>query len=222
MTRVKICGIKDQATLRTLAEIGADYAGFVFADSRRRVTPQEAGAILRAVPDRPLAVGVFVNPSLAELQQTLEAAPLDVIQLHGKESADFCAEVAAQFGKPVWKAVAVQEDGAMKKRLAAYRPHVEAFLFDTHDPRQAGGTGRRFAWSLIPQLAEMAGDTPFFIAGGIHPDNVGELLTHYRPPAIDVSSGVETDGVKDHGKIRDLMKRVREHDPNHASATGRA
>ncbi|WP_139489161.1 phosphoribosylanthranilate isomerase [Brevibacillus dissolubilis] len=209
MTTVKICGIKDVATLQLLKRCGVDYVGFVFAPSKRQVSGTEAGAMLRAVPERPRAVGVFVNPSLEELDEVMAHAPLDVIQLHGQETPGICALVRERYGVEVWKALTVGGDFAQLTNIADYFPHVSAFLFDTHDPKQAGGTGKRFAWSEIPKLREYTGDVPFFVAGGVNEENISELLTNYQPYAVDISSGVETDGVKDHAKIKHFVERVR-------------
>ncbi|NGQ94562.1 phosphoribosylanthranilate isomerase [Brevibacillus sp. SYP-B805] len=211
-TKVKICGIKSIETLELLTELQVDYVGFVFADSRRRIGSEEAADLLNAVPVHPPAVGVFVNPTLEELERIVAAVPLDVIQLHGQETPAFCREAAGRFAKRIWKAIPIGEDGPLAMQVESYWPHVEAFLFDTHDPRQAGGTGKRFRWEQIPGLLQRAGEATPVIAGGITPENVEELVTRYRPPMIDVSSGVETNGQKDAEKIKELMKRVRRHD----------
>ncbi|WP_134687422.1 phosphoribosylanthranilate isomerase [Brevibacillus migulae] len=214
-TKVKICGLRNKETLALLTELQVDYAGFVFTPSKRQVTAEQAGAMMASVPNRPAAVGVFVNPTLSELEQTLAQAPLDVIQLHGQESAEYCEEVKKRFALPVWKAVPVGEEGPLAVDLTAFRPHIEAFLFDTHDTSVAGGTGRRFSWAQIPLLADLAGEATVVIAGGITVDNVGELVSQYAPTFIDLSSGVETDGAKDPEKIKKLMQRVRKHEQSH-------
>ncbi|MBO8162994.1 MAG: phosphoribosylanthranilate isomerase [Brevibacillus sp.] len=214
MTMIKICGVRDAATLRLLGDLCADYAGFVFAESRRRVTPKEAGELLRRVPHHPDAVGVFVNPDRQELDAVLAHVPLKVIQLHGQEPPSFCAEVRSRYNAVVWKALGVRSGSEMARDIDRYRSVVDAFLFDTHDPVVAGGTGRCFSWDKIPLLSRLADGKPFFVAGGITPDNIGELLANYRPQAVDISSGVETDGAKDPDKIRDLVERVRAYDQN--------
>ncbi|GAA4708988.1 phosphoribosylanthranilate isomerase [Brevibacillus fulvus] len=211
MTKVKICGIKNEQTLRQLTERKADYIGFVFAESRRKLFPEEAGRLLAAVPGHPPAVGVFVNPTIDALEDTLRLADLQVIQLHGQETAAFCQEVKERFGLPIWKAIPVAALGKLQLDLEAYKPTVEAFLFDTHDAALAGGTGKRFAWEQIPRLKELVGAShQAIIAGGINLDNVRELLDKYAPELIDVSSGVETDGVKDSEKIEQFMQRVKQ------------
>ncbi|MEJ8544856.1 phosphoribosylanthranilate isomerase [Brevibacillus borstelensis] len=213
MTQIKICGIKRAETLACLTQLAVDYVGFVFAFSKRQVTGQQAEAVLRAVPGHPPAVGVFVNPSLAELEEVLDQAQLSVIQLHGRETPDFCHEVQERFSLPVWKAMAVGSDkggDTEAEQIKAYRGVTNALLFDTYDPALAGGTGKRFSWEQIPFLQKCASPLPCIIAGGIHGENVGELIRNYRPSVIDVSSGVETEGEKDEQKIREFVGRVRE------------
>ncbi|CAM5791779.1 MULTISPECIES: phosphoribosylanthranilate isomerase [Brevibacillus] len=213
MTKIKICGIKRAETLACLTALAVDYVGFVFAQSRRQVTAEQAGAIMNAVPGHPPAVGVFVDPTLAELEEVLEQAELSVIQLHGRETPDFCQQVQERFSLPVWKAMAVGSDNgahAGAEQIEAYLGVTNALLFDTYDPALAGGTGKRFSWEQIPLLQQSASPLPCIIAGGIHAENVGELIRNYRPSVIDVSSGVETEGEKDEQKIREFVGRVRE------------
>ncbi|TRY28150.1 phosphoribosylanthranilate isomerase [Brevibacillus sp. LEMMJ03] len=212
MTRIKICGVKREETLHLLARLDVDYVGLVFAESRRRVDAQTAGALLASVPDHPPAVGVFVNPTEAELEHVLAHVPLAVIQLHGQESPAFCESVRQRFSLPVWKALAVGSGEPLANVVNAYRGAADAFLFDTYDPRQAGGTGKRFSWEQILLLREWTAPAPCIIAGGINADNVAELVGGFRPAIIDVSSGVESDGEKDAEKIRQFVERVREHD----------
>lgn len=198
--------------MQLLQKLQVDYAGFVFAPSKRQVSAEEAGALVKAVAGSPAAVGVFVNPALEQLEQTLLHVPLSVIQLHGQETAEFCRDVKKRFGLPIWKAIPVGEDGPLATTLQSYLPYVEAFLFDTHDPAAAGGTGKRFLWEQIPSLAKRCEQATAVIAGGITPDNVAELISRYAPAMIDLSSGVETEGRKDPAKIKKLMRRVREHE----------
>lgn len=217
MTKVKICGIRTIEIMQLLGELGVDYAGFVFAKSKRQISGLEAGRLLSGVKNPPIPVGVFVNPTIEELEEVLSYAPLEVIQLHGQESPAFCHEVKERFGRTVWKAISVGKPGFDSASLDRYRPGAHGFLFDTYHADMAGGTGKRFDWTVIPQLQQDTGEHASIFAGGIDPENVGELLAGYTPEAIDVSSGVETDGIKDEQKIRQFMKRVREHVPNQIS-----
>lgn len=211
MTQVKICGVKESETLALLTRLEVDYVGFVFAPSKRRVDAQTAREVLASVPGHPPAVGVFVNPTMEELEQVLAQVPLAVIQLHGQESPAFCRMVRERFARPVWKALAIGEETDAAEQIKAYTESVDACLFDTYDPAQAGGTGKRFSWEQIPRLKAACGKVTPIVAGGISSGNVGELITRYAPAVIDVSSGVETEGKKDAGKIRSFMERVRAH-----------
>lgn len=220
MTRVKICGIKRPETLALLTELGVDYVGLVFAPSKRRVDARAAKELLESVVGHPPVVGVFVNPTLEELKEVLAQAPLSVIQLHGQETPEFCQAVQERFSLPVWKALAVGGEADAIREMACYEGIVDAFLFDTYDPNQAGGTGKRFSWEQIPALRNQCSPLECVIAGGISCDNVSELVERYHPGVIDVSSGVETDGEKDADKIKTLVERVRVYEgstDNHAS-----
>ncbi|MDG0813093.1 phosphoribosylanthranilate isomerase [Cohnella rhizosphaerae] len=228
---VKICGIMRAETLKSMDGMPVEYIGFIFAPkSRRYVAPELAGELIRASRESrmaggrpPLAVGVFVDPSLETLEATLTAAPLDVVQLHGKgETPDFCREVARRFKVEVWRALSAggeeqASDGsaddaevpdAGPARLAAYAGAVSAVLIDT----AGGGTGRAFPWEVIPAYERAASETGIrlFVAGGLDPDNVIELLSAYKPDGVDISSGVETDGVKDATKIAAFAERVKQ------------
>lgn len=211
--KVKICGIKEELTLSGMAGQPVDYIGFVFAKSRRQVSPEQAGKLhgfsrtigmADGVPPR--TVGVFVNPTMEQLAETLKVVPLDVVQLHGEESQDFCREVGDKFGVEVWRALPVTE-GSGPEGLAAYAGAVSTILLDT----AGGGTGVAFGWDVIPAYQEEAAKhgLKLFIAGGLSPDNAGELISGYRPFGVDISSGVETDGVKDNAKIAAFAERVK-------------
>ena len=212
--KIKICGIIEEATLSGMAGQPVDYIGFMFAEkSRRRVSPEQAGklhAYSRSIPMAdgrpPRTVGVFVNPTMELLAETLQAVPLDVVQLHGEETPDFCREVGDKFGVEVWRALPVTEDTG-PERLQDYSGAVSAILLDT----AGGGTGVAFGWDVIPAYqaeAAMHG-LMLFIAGGLNPGNAELLITGYRPNGVDVSSGVETDGVKDNAKISAFAERVK-------------
>ncbi|SFI55555.1 phosphoribosylanthranilate isomerase [Paenibacillus sp. UNC496MF] len=216
-TRVKICGLRDEATVRAMDGLPIDEVGFIFAKSRRHVAPELAAELIAGVRRlrnadgvAPRTVGVFVNPTLDDLRETLRIAPLDVVQLHGEESPSFCAEAKAAFGVAVWKVLSVTpEDGADRDsdgpgRLRPYIGSVDAFLIDT----AGGGTGKTFAWPVIDRYQEAADGVPLYVAGGLQPDNVVELVRRYSPGGVDVSSGVETDGLKDMTKIRLFAERV--------------
>ncbi|MFC5650801.1 phosphoribosylanthranilate isomerase [Paenibacillus solisilvae] len=225
-TRVKICGLRDVDTIRSMNRLPVDEIGFVFAKSRRQVSPELAGELIQEVKllqtpagQPPRTVGVFVNAELESLRQLLLTAPLDVIQLHGEETPELCHSIRQELNVDVWKVFSVTEseqhsnsdhDGSISegpKRLEPYRGKVDAFLIDT----AGGGTGQTFAWHVIDRYAAAAKSigVPLYVAGGLHPDNVNDLLEQHHPGGVDVSSGVETEGIKDSDKIKRFVERVK-------------
>ena len=202
MVRVKICGISDSATAVVAAEAGADAIGLIFAPSRRRVTAAQAREIAAALPPFVTKVGVFVDEERGRIEESIAACGLGAVQLHGAEPPEFCAG----FRVPVVKAIRVK-DASSLEQMTAYQ--VDAFLLDTFDASALGGTGRTFDWTLAIQAARTHRT---ILSGGMTPVNVVEALTRVVPYGVDVSSGVETDGRKDHAKMRDFIRRVREWD----------
>lgn len=202
MTQIKICGITRTEDAQLCSELSADYLGFIFVESSPRyIKPERAAAIVSALPDeaRPKIVGVFRDQSPEEVQRIAAAVPLDFVQLHGNESNEDIALIDV----PVIKALRV---GDMLPATTAHQ-NAEWLLFDTLDDRRGGGTGKRFDWSLL-NIYERS--RPFFLAGGISPENVAAAISLVRPAAVDVSSGVESEaGIKDATKLRTLFERVR-------------
>jgi phosphoribosylanthranilate isomerase len=203
MTKIKICGITKEDDALFCAECGADFLGFIFVpDSPRYVPPEKAGAIaarLRESGHAPKFVGVFQDASADYIREISNVAGLDLAQLHGSESEDdICA-----LGIPAIKTLHVSESLPDTHLV----PTAAWLLFDTYDERRSGGTGKRFEWSL---LATYERSKPFFLSGGLNPDNVVAAISLVRPDAIDVASGVETSpGLKDHAKVARLFERVR-------------
>lgn len=221
-TLVKICGLQDVEVLKSMLHLPLDYIGFVFAPSRRKVSIEHAAELIAELPnwktgEIPKVAGVFVNPELDELNELLSVVHLDVIQLHGQESPAFCQQVRQAYPQvQVWKALSVADQERDKAEneytLEDYEVAVDAVLLDTYDPLQSGGSGRTFAWNKLPEYQEIAvrHGLPLFVAGGLHSDNVGELLDTYVPYGVDVSSGVETDGIKDIQKMTAFVERVKQ------------
>jgi phosphoribosylanthranilate isomerase len=196
---VKICGIKDADAMGAAAAAGADLVGFVFfPPSPRAVTPAQAASIARPGPAK---VGLFVDPEESLIEAVLAELPLDIIQLHGEETAARCAATRAKFGLPVMKAlgIATAEDLA---QLADYAPVVDRFLLDAKAPPGAplpGGNAAPFDWTL---MAGRAIPRPWLLAGGLTPSNVADAIRVSGALGVDVSSGVErARGVKDAGLI---------------------
>ncbi len=206
--RVKICGVRAPEQALAAADAGADYLGLVFyPSSHRLVTPAQAAAITRALRERaaagahaPKAVGVFVNEPPERINALAQECALDLAQLSGDESPEVCRAITI----PVIKAVrprALEDLDA----LEAYRPGVMAFLLDTPVAGRWGGTGAVGDWSLA---CEMARRYPTLLAGGLTPENVRAAIEAVQPWGVDVSSGVETNGQKDHLKIFDFVTRA--------------
>ncbi|WP_339292979.1 phosphoribosylanthranilate isomerase [Paenibacillus sp. FSL W8-0187] len=219
-TTLKICGLQSVEVLKSMINLPVDYIGFVFAKSRRKVSPQQAAQLIQVLRGWdhdmiPAAVGVLVNPDLNELEELLREAALDVVQLHGQESPQFCREVKERFPVSVFKAVSIESDRSEAERLSALDPYagsIDGLLIDTYDPVYGGGSGKTFAWDLIPpyqQWAKRQG-IPLFVAGGLDSDNVSHLIGQYAPYGVDVSSGVESEpGVKDINKVIAFVERVK-------------
>ena len=193
MTKVKICGVSTASAVETACQAGADYIGFVFAESRRRVSLEQAQKLAALVPPAVRKVGVFVSPSLAELEEAISVANLDLVQIHG----DFDEELLTQIDRPVIRAYQVKGDLEDISQEAAY------LLFDA----PLAGSGQTFDWQTFDRSQI---NQPFFIAGGLHAGNVREAIQHFAPYAVDVSSGVETDGQKDLEKITEFIERVKD------------
>lgn len=205
MTRIKICGLTRLEDVMFCADAGADFLGMVFVPSTPRyVEPERAADLVRGLrerPERPQLVGVFRDASVEYIAQIAGLVGLDLVQLHGSESDEDIQAI----GLPVIKTFRVGDTVPDTTSV----PSAGWLLFDTFDDRRAGGTGRRFDWSLLAMYERAK---PFFLAGGLGPGNVAAAISMVRPDAIDVSSGVEAGdqpGVKDHEKVRGLFERVR-------------
>lgn len=199
MTKIKICGITRLEDAQLCAGLGADFLGFIFVPSSPRyIEPEKAAEITSSVKG-PKFVGVFRDESLDTIHRITHRAGLDIIQFHGTESDDDIHTL----GLPSVKAIRVGETLPDTNS----HPSADWLLFDTFDARRDGGTGRSFDWSL---LAIYPRTKPFFLAGGLGPDNIAAAISLVRPDAIDVSSGVESaPGVKDPDRLRTLFERVK-------------
>ncbi len=202
MTRIKICGITRADDARAAAASGADALGLVFhGKSPRHVTLQQARRVAGAIPPFVTCVGLFVNPEAAEVHEALREVPLDVLQFHGEEAPEFCA----QFGRPYIKAIRVKS-GVDLVQCATRYAHAQGLLLDAFVEGAHGGTGASFDWALIPHGLAL----PVILSGGLHAGNVAEGVRQVRPYAVDVSSGVEAaKGIKDAAKVAAFINEVR-------------
>jgi phosphoribosylanthranilate isomerase len=201
--RSKICGITRIQDALAAAEAGADAIGLVFyRHSPRALSIQQARAIIAALPPFVTTVGLFVDASRCELDEILDAVPLDLLQFHGDETPDACDG----YQRPYIKALRVKPGDDIAALVAGY-PKASGVLLDAYVPGVPGGTGESFDWSLIPPKLSK----PLILAGGLTAENVGAAVREVRPYAVDVSGGVEASkGIKDARKIRafiDALKR---------------
>lgn len=202
IVRSKICGITRVEDALVAAEAGADAIGLVFyPKSPRAVSVQQACDIVAALPPFITTVGLFVNASRGEINATLDAVPLDILQFHGDESPADCEG----FCRPWYKALRVQAGEDVHRQAALYAG-ASAILLDTFVAGVPGGTGEIFDWSLIP--ADLP--KPLILAGGLTCENVRQALAEVRPFAVDVSGGVElSKGIKDAASVREFVRLVR-------------
>ncbi len=208
MVRVKICGISTVDAALAAAEAGADAIGLIFASGRRQVTIPQAREIVDALPPFVSSVGVFVDEERPQIEEVIGACRLDFVQLHGNESPEFCAKMPV----PVVKAIRIADSSSLE-HIRHYQ--VAAVLLEAAVPGIAGGSGRTFDWELA---APVAPSVRIILSGGLTPENVQRAISLVRPFAVDVSSGVETDGRKDPEKIRAFIERVREWEWIHRGA----
>ncbi len=202
MVGVKICGIRSMKDVEILNEYLPEYAGFVFAESRRRVTAAEAAELSCRLDPSVKKVGVFVNHPLEGMLMIYKKASLDVIQLHGDETPMQIARIRTHLPQNVeiWKAVRVKDAGS----LAGLRGYgADRYVADAYVEGEYGGSGRSFNWALVS-------GSNMILAGGLNPENIEQALDLVRPFAVDVSSGVETDGSKDKEKIREFIRVARD------------
>lgn len=203
-TRVKICGITNLPDAVAAIEAGADALGFVFYEkSPRFIAPSRARDIITMLPPFVSMVGLFVNAEESFVVEAVELSGINVLQFHGDESDEFCA----QFGLPYFKALGVpdsQAETALLNKISQY-PSAVAILLDSYDPVKHGGTGKAFDWNK----ATVQMNKPMILAGGLTPENVSLAINKVAPFAVDVSGGVEREkGQKDHALIKQFIQEV--------------
>ena len=194
--KIKICGLTRVCDIAWVNAYRPDYAGFVFAKSRRQVTDEQAATLKQQLSSTIAAVGVFVNDTPEHILSLVQRGVIDVIQLHGQEDEDTLRYLKHRAACPVIRAVSMSTQS------------VEAFAASQADflllDNGAGGTGQRFDWSRTADIPK-----PFFLAGGLNIDNVAEGIRRFHPFGVDISGGVETDGYKDETKIKNIIRRIR-------------
>ncbi|WP_172370325.1 phosphoribosylanthranilate isomerase [Sporosarcina jiandibaonis] len=201
MTKVKICGLMEREHVNAAVDAGADAIGFVFAPSSRRVTVEQAQELAREIPDNVLKIGVFVNETQEEITRIFKAVPLDYVQFHGDEDADFIRKMQL----PSIKALSVKSTDNVKE---ASEYETNYYLFDAPGTVYKGGSGVTFDWELL-KAAEIPAEK-IILAGGLNIGNVKEAVQRVRPFMVDVSSGVERGKRKDKGLIQEFIQAVKE------------
>ena len=206
MVRIKICGLSRPEDIEYVNEALPDYCGFIIQvpASRRNVTAEQLRRLRERLSDRILSVGVFVNADPALPEALLKDGVIDIAQLHGQENESYVKQLREKTGKTVIKAFPVAAQGDLER---AFSSCADMVLLD----HGKGGTGETFDWEVLEKYR--AGgkepEKPFFLAGGLGPDNISEAVRRCRPFGVDLSSTVETDGKKDREKIMAAVAAVR-------------
>ena len=197
MTKIKLCGLSRPCDIQTANELMPEYIGFVFAPkSRRYIDPQKAAGLKELLSSAIRAVGVFVDEAPDTVAALLNSGVIDIAQLHGSEDEAYIQRLRQHTDKPIIKAFQIKSRHDLAEAKACTADHI---LLDS-----GAGTGNVFDWSILQDVKR-----PYFLAGGLSPDNVGDAVRLLHPYAVDVSSGIETDGRKDEEKAAAFIAAVR-------------
>ena len=200
MTKIKLCGLSRPQDIEAANALGPEYIGFVFArGSRRYVSPKTAAELKSELDPLIRAVGVFVDEAPEEVARLLNTGIIDIAQLHGTEDEAYIAKLRELTDKPVIKAFRMDAEDVLAR---ASECSADAILLDS-----GAGSGMTFNWKMLKHFTRK-----YFLAGGLNPDNVAEAIRELHPAAVDVSSGIETEGRKDAAKMRQLVDAVRKED----------
>jgi len=209
--RVKICGITNLKQGEAIAHLGATALGFILVpNSPRYIAPEQLVTIIPYLPATVESIGVFVDTDIAEVVQIVAKTGLKAVQIHGQESPSYCQELRHQLSKDlsrveIIKALRVRNREDLEN-IANYETVVDTFLLDAYHPQLLGGTGHTLDWSM---LADFTPRRPWFLAGGLNPENISIALRNLKPDGIDLSSGVEiSPGNKDLSKVEKLFTQL--------------
>ena len=204
MVRVKICGITNPEDASMALRMGVDAIGFIFAQSPRRIDPERAREIIDGLPPFARTVGVFVNETPESIKEIIRFCALDLIQLHGDESPDICAQLMPR----TIKSFRIKDPSSLDD-LESYVGKTRAFLFDTYAEEKWGGTGKTFDWDLA--IRGKNPGVPVILSGGLNPSNIQSAISTVQPYAVDVSSGIEErPGKKDPVLLKRLMESIKQ------------
>lgn len=198
MIKVKFCGMMRMEDIQVANELQPEYIGFIFAPmSKRYILPEDAKVLKHALDPSIEAVGVFVNEELETVGALLERGVIDIAQLHGEEDESYIRKLQERSNKQVMKAFRIERAEDVERAIHSC---ADAILLDA-----GAGEGRVFDWQLLKYI-----ERPYFLAGGLSPENMQEAIDMLHPYALDVSSGIETDGRKDSQKMKRFITKVRE------------
>lgn len=200
MVKVKICGLRRKEDIEYANELKPDYVGFVFAKSKRQIEVEQALDLISLLDKEIKTVGVFVNEPVENALKIAQTLNLDVLQFHGDETQDYIDNFK---NFTVWKAIRIKDKEDLEKTKQF---KVNSFVFDTLTKNEYGGTGKTFNWEVLKGF-EL--NVPIILAGGLNENNVEEAIKIVDPYAVDVSSGVETEGYKDFKKLKSFIEKVR-------------
>lgn len=205
MIKIKICGLKRVEDIEYVNELLPDYVGFVFAKSNRQVTLSEASELIGLLDKNIKTVGVFKDEEIENVKYAAGYLKLDIIQLHGNEDGDYIKKLS---NFKVWKAAGIDSEAlSLDERInRMFEYDAEGILLDSIVNGVKGGTGRSFRWDIINNLNS---GKKIILAGGINPENIENAIKKVRPYAVDVSSGVEEDGIKSYEKMKKIIEKVR-------------
>lgn len=198
MTKIKLCGLSQIQDIETANRLLPDYVGFIFVKkSKRYVSYDKITQLKRILSPKIKSVGVFVDEEINIIENLVKNSIIDIVQLHGKEDENYMRALRLRLGVPIIKAFRVDTPADIENASKSSATHV---LLDAGD----GGTGTQFDWSMLNKI-----DIPYFLAGGLDSQNVSEAIRHHNPYGVDVSSGIETDGMKDINKMIAFVEAVR-------------
>lgn len=195
-TKIKICGVKSLEDIAIVNKYDIDYVGFVFAKSKRQITKELAKKMKEKLNPKIKAVGVFVDAPYENINETIQYVGLDMVQLHGNETNDLCIKI----NKPVLKSISIRNKDSINK-VSQYK-NIYGFVVDG----AVAGSGKVFDWNFI---GDISSKYITFLAGGLNEKNVEEAIQKINPQVVDVSSGVEVDGIKNEEKIKQFVRKVK-------------
>lgn len=217
MTKIKICGLTRKEDIEYVNELLPDYVGFVFAKSKRQVSLDKAKELINLLDKKIQTVGVFQNEEIDKVKYTAEYLKLDIIQLHGNEDGDYVKKL---YPFKVWKSLGIDAADSLDSnellqnkvkfhqenlnKLSSYG--IEALLVDSSVKGSKGGTGISFNWNILDKLIL---NKKLILAGGLNDENIQKAIEKVKPYAVDVSSGVEENGIKDYDKMKSFIEKVR-------------